>query len=144
MSSPTPIPPFYQPISFVSPISDNTRPHNHHDSEHPSHLRRLSTYLKNAVTLEDNSSASRRESVISDRGSAQAEHGRHVSIASTQDEQEDRALLAWRRPSEEGFWKKHGSVSGDAGGERRKSSVANEKGEVSRRSSVVQMKLGMS
>jgi hypothetical protein len=142
MSSPTPIQPFYRPISFVSPISDTTHSHhrNNNNDEHPSRLRRLSTYLKNAVTLEDHTSASRRESIISDHMRQQAEWERRTSIVSTQDEQEDRALLAWRRGSEGGFWKKYGSV-GSSGGERRKSSVNWEEG-VPRRGSVAE-KLGM-
>jgi hypothetical protein len=118
-------------MSFVSPISDTT--HNK-TAPNASRLRRLSTYLKNAVTLEDTETAARRESVISDRGNAQREASRRSSITSLQDEQEDRALLAWRRGGEEGFWRKYGSVS--SVGERRKSSVVNGEGEMRRRSSV--------
>ncbi|KAH5183996.1 hypothetical protein HBH76_141320 [Parastagonospora nodorum] len=114
MSSPTPIQPFqYHPISFVSPISDTTHTQT---SPHTSRLRRLSTYLKNAVTLEDTATAWRRESVISDQGNMQQE----ISRRSSTSEQENSALLAWRRGSEEGFWKKYG-IEG-----RRKSSVNGE------------------
>lgn len=127
MSSPTPIQPFqYHPISFVSPISDTTHTHTN-SSLHTSRLRRLSTYLKNAVTLEDTATAWRRESVISDHGNVQKE----VSRRSSTSEEENSRLLAWRRGSEEGFWRKYG-VEG-----RRKSSV-NEEGEaqVERRGSL--------
>jgi hypothetical protein len=152
MSSPTPIQPFYRPISFVSPISDTTHSHHHNSNgDHPSRLRRLSTYLKNAVTFEDHTSASRRESIISDHMKQQAEWERRTSMVSAQDEQEDRALLAWRRGSEEGFWKKYGSIGSEGGRRkssagdvygRRKSSVVNEEGEVPRRGSVAE-RLGM-
>jgi hypothetical protein len=127
MSSPTPIQPFqYHPVSFVSPISDTTHRHN---APNTSRLRRLSAYLKNAVTLEETTTASRRESIISDRGNTQQEVSRRSSVCG----QEDHALLAWRRRSEDGFWRKYGSVSGI--GNRRKSSV-NSEGEVERRESV--------
>jgi hypothetical protein len=97
MSSPTPITPFYTPISFVSPISDTTRRRSstttqssHHHRTNP--LRRLSTYLKNAVTLEDSAQAGRRESIISDYGA--------------REDAQDQALLARRRGSVGDFWRK--------------------------------------
>ncbi|KAL5113811.1 hypothetical protein ACEQ8H_008312 [Pleosporales sp. CAS-2024a] len=106
-------------MSFVSPISETSRRRRRrlsapHDappqSQSQSRLARISTYLKNAVTLEDAADAVYRESLISDRGNAQHEALRRASIASLQDERDDRALLHWRRTSEEAFWKKYGVV----------------------------------
>jgi hypothetical protein len=71
------------------------------------------------VTLEDTATAWRRESIISDRGNTQKE----VSRRSSTSEEENSALLAWRRSGEEGFWRKYGLEG------RRKSSV-NGEGEV--------------
>ncbi|KAH7391056.1 hypothetical protein DE146DRAFT_758478 [Phaeosphaeria sp. MPI-PUGE-AT-0046c] len=122
--------PLYVPISFVSPISEPSRPspHSPTSSTHiestnthkPSHMRRLSTYLKHAFTLEDATSARRRESVISDAGAAQGEAERRESVVSFQDEQ---ALLERRRGSVNNFWRKYGKEGG------RRESVTNEEGE---------------
>ncbi|KAF1914180.1 hypothetical protein BDU57DRAFT_500276 [Ampelomyces quisqualis] len=122
MSSPTPIPPFYRPISFVSPISDTTHTPSHH-SLNP--FRRLSTYLKSALTLEPSTEARHRESIISDHVDAEHETERRNSVVLGQDGREEQALLEWRRGSVNGFWKKHGSVGGE-GEERRRSVVDGE------------------
>lgn len=127
--------PLYTPISFVSPISEPSRssPHSPTSSTHddstntnnthkPSHIRRLSTYLKHAFTLEDPQSARRRESIISDAGAAHQETERRASIVSYQDERDEEALLARRRGSIEGFWRKYGKNG-------RRSSAVNEEGE---------------
>ncbi|KAF3041674.1 hypothetical protein E8E12_003666 [Didymella heteroderae] len=122
----SPMQPLYQPVSFVSPISDTT--HHRHDTSNLSPLRRLSQHLKNSFTLEDSSSAARRESVISDLGANAAEIVRRASISSSKDEAEDRSLQNWRRQSVDAFWAKHGEK--DEGGVRRKSLVANSEGEM--------------
>lgn len=115
----------YQPISFVSPISDTT--HRNPNSANLSALRRLSNHLKDAVTLEDSASATRRESIISDQGMRIAEGVRRASISSAKDEEDNRALQAWRRKSIDEFWGKHGVQ--DQNGVRRKSLVENSEGE---------------
>ncbi|KAH7086492.1 hypothetical protein FB567DRAFT_580616 [Paraphoma chrysanthemicola] len=119
--------PLYTPISFVSPISDTTRRHSAHTT---TPLRRLSTYLKNAVTLEDTSSAVRRESIISDLVGAEQESVRRASIASAQDRRQDLALQEARRASVGAFWERYGSVGEDG---RRGSLIG---GEGERRGSV--------
>ncbi|KAJ4983299.1 hypothetical protein SVAN01_11226 [Stagonosporopsis vannaccii] len=117
--------PVYRPISFVSPISDTT--HRNPNSANLSTLRRISNHLKDAVTLEDTASATRRESVISDQGVRVAEGVRRASISSAKDEADDQALQAWRRKSIDEFWSKHGQQ--DQNGVRRKSVVGNSEGE---------------
>lgn len=103
--------PLYTPISFVSPISDTTRRHSSYPT---TPLRRLSTYLKNSVTLEPTLVATHRESIISDHGAAERESLRHASIVSVQDIRDDQALREWRRASVEGFWERYG-VIGEGG-----------------------------
>ncbi|KAH7080179.1 hypothetical protein BKA63DRAFT_437102 [Paraphoma chrysanthemicola] len=119
--------PLYTPISFVSPISDTTRRHSSHTT---TPLRRLSTYLKNAVTLEDAPSATRRESIISDFVATEQESVRRASIVSAQDRRQDLALQEARRASVGTFWEKYGSVGEDG---RRGSLIG---GEGERRGSV--------
>ncbi|KAF2033163.1 hypothetical protein EK21DRAFT_109297 [Setomelanomma holmii] len=110
--------PLYQPVSFVSPIGDTTRRH----SDHTTPLRRLSTYLKNTVTLEDPPSAGRCESIISDRNDAKQDTSR---LSSTYSAQSD-AQREWRTATEEEFWKRYGKAGED--GERRKSMIEIKKG----------------
>ncbi|KAF3036620.1 hypothetical protein E8E11_004398 [Didymella keratinophila] len=129
--------PVYQPISFVSPISDTT--HHRHDTRNLPVLRRLSEHLGNSFTLEDSGSATRRESIISDQGAHAAEAIRRASISGSQDKAHDRALQAWRTQSVDMFWAKHGEV--DESGVRRKSLTENSEEEMvdegrSRRASV--------
>lgn len=116
----------YQPVSFVSPISDTT--HRRHDTSNLPILRRLSQHLKDSVTLEDSASAACRESIISDQGAHAAEAVRRASISSSRDEADDRALQTWRRQSIDAFWEKHGER--DESGVRRKSLVENSEGEM--------------
>lgn len=118
--------PVYQPISFVSPISDTT--HHRHDTRDLPILRRLSQHLKDSFTLEDPSSATRRESIISNQGAHAAEGLRRASISSSKDEADDRALQTWRRQSVDTFWAKHGEKDESEG--RRKSLVENSEGEM--------------
>jgi hypothetical protein len=118
--------PIYQPISFVSPISDTT--HHRHSTHNLPILRRLSQHLKDSFTLEDSASAIRRESIISDQGAHAAEAVRRASISSSNDEANDRALQTWRRQSVDTFWAKHGEK--DESGVRRKSLVENNEGEM--------------
>ena len=122
----TPTQPIYQPISFVSPISDTT--HHRHDTSNLPILRRLSQHLKSSFTLEDSASATRRESIISDQGAHAAGAVGRVSISSSNDEAHDRALQTRRRQSVDMFWAKHGVR--DDSGVRRKSLVDNSEGEM--------------
>ncbi|KAF2820565.1 hypothetical protein CC86DRAFT_304769 [Ophiobolus disseminans] len=135
MSSSSPMQPLYAPISFVSPISETTR-RNPNSTTSPNEpiFKRLSTYIADAFTLEDEVQATRRASIISDHMGREAETIRRASIVSTQDQQQDQALQQWRRQSVDGFWSKYGSVSED--GARRKSIVEGGEGETFRRQSV--------
>ena len=113
--------PLYAPISFISSISETTRPNPHNPvSPTTSLYQRLSIYLLNAITLEDSEQASRRESVIS----GHAEAVRRANSPSTKEDRE------WRKQSVEGFWRRYGSL--DERGERRRS-VMDERGEGWRR-----------
>lgn len=96
-------------------------------------LRRLSTYLKNAVTLEDTHQATRRECFISDHVGRQQEHLRRISLVSSKDFEDEQALQARRRESVAGFWARHGSL--DESGSRRQSLIDYE-GEIERRRSL--------
>jgi hypothetical protein len=124
----------YAPISFVSPISETTRP-NPSSSVVPntSLYTRISTYLSDAFTIEDQSQASRRESIISDHAGQKAEMVRRASIISTEDQHADKELQQWRRQSVDRFWARHGSLDGDG---RRRSIVEGGNGNMWRGQSV--------